>query len=194
MTDFDALYQANPDPRSVASAWYERRKRAILMSALPRERYCRALELGCGTGETTRLLASRCDAIDAVDASATAMAQCRQTLCKDGLRNVRLDVIRLPHSWSVSEGEQPDLIVVAELAYYFSDLDLDCFLLQCARTLANEGDWLMCHYLRPFHDRRQDADKVHDKIGDLAGFARVVAHSDQDFRLDVWRKQERPAP
>lgn len=36
---FEQMYQADPDPWQVASRWYERRKRDLLLAALPRERY-----------------------------------------------------------------------------------------------------------------------------------------------------------
>ncbi|HEY0295404.1 MAG TPA: class I SAM-dependent methyltransferase, partial [Bordetella sp.] len=171
MTDldshFDALYQASADPWSVTTAWYERRKRATLMAALPRERYRHALELGCGNGATTRLLAERCDAVRAVDSSPAAVARCAHAVAAGGFTNVQLDVCRLPDTWPLQQGEPVDLIVVSELAYYFTDADLDRLLSRCRQALAQDGDWLMCHYTRPFHDRLQDTARIHDKINNL---------------------------
>jgi len=193
MTDFDALYQADPDPWSVATAWYERRKLSILMAALPGERYRQAFEPGCGNGAATRMLARRCDAVHAIDASPAAISHCRRALDEDGLSNVRADVAALPGAWPAGPDGRTDLIVVSELAYYFTEAELRGFLLRCARMLSPGGDWLMCHYRKPFHDRLQDTDRLHDQVGRLDGLSRIVAHDDRDFRLDVWRKRKDPA-
>ncbi len=69
MNDFESLYRQSPDPWQVRTSWYEQRKRALLIAALPQARYGRVLEVGCGNGEMTRLLAPRCDMLVAVDGS-----------------------------------------------------------------------------------------------------------------------------
>ena len=66
---FEQMYQADPDPWQVASRWYERRKRDLLLAALPRERYAHGFEPGCGNGETTQRLLQRCERLCAVDFS-----------------------------------------------------------------------------------------------------------------------------
>lgn len=187
--DFDLLYQEQADPWSVTTAWYERRKRDILMTALPRERYTFGLELGCGIGATTRLLAQRCDSICAVDGSSVAISRCAEVLAKDGCSNVQLGTCQLPQAWPLQHGWQPDLIVVSELAYYFSDAALDCLLQRCQAALTDDGDWLMCHYTAPFHDRHQDTARLHDKIDALGGIQRIIRHDDEQFQLCVWRKK-----
>lgn len=189
MTDFDALYRSNPDPWAVRTSWYERRKRGILLAALPRERYRCALELGCGTGDTTCLLASCCGTVYAVDGAPAAIEQCAQAIRNAALSNVRLEVRQLPEAWPFMESECADLIVVSELAYYLSDGEFDCFLQRCMQSLAVEGDWLMCHYQGAFHDRRQLTDQMHQAVGGLAGLRHLITHDDRHFRLDVWRKE-----
>jgi len=188
MTDFEAMYRRDADPWSVRSAWYERRKRALLMAALPRERYRLALELGSGTGETTRVLAARCDAVRAVDLSATAVESSRQRLSSDGLDHVDVAVMRLPEAWPLGEHAQADLIVVSELAYYFDDAALARFFAKCHASLALGADWVMCHYTRDFHDRCQPTHRLHDAVDTMPDLCRIVTHVDEDFRLDVWRR------
>ncbi|MBV7481393.1 bifunctional 2-polyprenyl-6-hydroxyphenol methylase/3-demethylubiquinol 3-O-methyltransferase UbiG [Bordetella sp. BOR01] len=190
MTDFEALYRRDPDPWAVRTSWYERRKRAVLMATLPREDYRYALELGCGTGEATRLLASRCAAVHVADGSPTAIARCGQAMARDGMSNVQLDVLQLPASWPLQAGDSADLIVVSELAYYFPDQDLETFFIRCLQSLAVGGDWVMCHYKAQFDDRCQATSRIHDAIDDFAGLRRIVAHDDECFRLDIWRRHQ----
>ncbi len=188
MTDFDALYRSNPDPWAVRTAWYECRKRAVLMAALPRPTYGMALELGCGTGEATRVLATRCADIRAVDLSPTAIAIARAALAEAGTDHVQLHEMRLPGAWPLAAGAVADLIVVSELAYYFDDADLDVFVMRCRDSLAPDGDWVMCHYTCDFHDRRQSNARLRDAVHALSGLRRVISHDDERFRIDVWRK------
>ena len=62
---FAELY-AGGDPWA-GDSWYEVRKRAVVLAALPRERYRRAFEPGCGAGELTAELAGRCDVVHSSD-------------------------------------------------------------------------------------------------------------------------------
>ncbi|MCQ9615706.1 class I SAM-dependent methyltransferase [Paenalcaligenes niemegkensis] len=190
MTDFETLYRQTPDPWSVKTAWYERRKRSLLMACLPRERYRYALELGCGTGDITTLLASRCNAVCAVDTSETAVGQCLERLASDHISNANVQMMHIPSSWPELT-EQADLIVASELFYYFCDLELDKLLARCLQTLIPGGDWLMCHYTEQFHDRRQNTEKMHNRVDELPGLHHLVSHGDASFRLDIWRKLER---
>ncbi|MGB6102731.1 MAG: class I SAM-dependent methyltransferase [Pusillimonas sp.] len=191
MTDFEALYKQHSDPWALGTAWYERRKRSLLLACLPCERYQCALELGCGTGDTTMLLAARCQTVQSVDLSETAIARCRQRLTDDGISNVHAQIMRIPAAWPDMPIKQADLIVVSELAYYLDDPDLDELLIQCLQSLAPGGDWLMCHYTDEFHDRCQNTDKMHAMVDGHPGLKRLVSHGDEHFRLDIWRKHER---
>lgn len=190
MTDFESLYQSDPDPWSVGTAWYERRKRGVLMASLPHEGYGHALELGCGTGHTTRLLAWRCETVCAVDVSPTAIVECGRLLAGDGAANVQLERLNLPHSWPRMANESANLVVASELAYYFSDKDLETFLSSCLQSLAIGGDWVMCHCKTEFHDTQQTTEQIHHAMENLAGIERIVTHDEACFRLDVWRKYE----
>ena len=72
--DFDRLYASDPDPWQVATSWYERRKIDIALACLRRPRYRFAWDAACGTGELAAMLAARCDAVLASDASDRACA------------------------------------------------------------------------------------------------------------------------
>ena len=77
---FTELYADGADPWR-ADSWYERRKRAVVLASLPRERYRRAFEPGCGTGELTLELAARCGAVLASDPVAEAVRRARAAHC-----------------------------------------------------------------------------------------------------------------
>ncbi|MBK0297255.1 hypothetical protein IAE22_36045, partial [Bacillus sp. S34] len=64
---FDAHYARKPEGWDFEGSWYERRKRAVTMAALPRERFRSALELGCATGVLTAELTERADTVLGTD-------------------------------------------------------------------------------------------------------------------------------
>ena len=70
---FDGMYARSADPWGFTSRWYERRKYAISLAMLPRERYRRGFEPGCSIGVLTRQLAGRCDRLLACDVAAAAV-------------------------------------------------------------------------------------------------------------------------
>lgn len=194
MTDFEALYQSNPDPWDIHESWYERRKQEILLACLPRHSYGQALELGCGTGELTARLAQRCDCVLAIDLSPTAIDHCRTALAQAQISNVQTFVMRVPDAWPADVQGRFDLIVVSELAYYLADDAVEPLLDCCRRSLAAKGDWVMCHYLPDFHDRRQDTLTLHHHLSEACHAAHVISHRDEQFVLDIWRIKERGAP
>lgn len=48
---FDGLVAGNDDPWAFRQRWYEQRKRAITLAALPRPHYRAIFEPGCANGE-----------------------------------------------------------------------------------------------------------------------------------------------
>lgn len=193
MTDFDALYSRTPDPWGLRTTWYERRKLDVLMACLPRERYRHALDLGCGEGEAARRLADRCDAVRAVDGSATAIARCKEWASRAGATHVTAEVLQLPGEWPAGMDVAADLVVVSEVAYYLDDSNLDLFLERCAASLAPGGDWVMCHFKDAFDDSLQQVGHIHGLVDAGGQVVRLAAHDDERFRLDVWRKPGRNA-
>ncbi|KRA02767.1 MAG: SAM-dependent methyltransferase [Achromobacter sp.] len=186
---FERLYRADPDPWRVASAWYERRKRGLVLAALRRERYRHAFEPGCGTGEMTRCLALRCARVCAVDVAPAAAAQCRTRVDGEGMDHVQVLALDLPRQWPDTPAGGFDLIVVSEVAYYLDDAALSLFLSGVDASLAEHGEIVACHWRPDFADRLQPTDTLHAAIGALSGLAREVHHEEDAFRLDLWRRQ-----
>src|SRR5687768_16549702 len=91
---FIGTYLAKTDPWDNATSWHNRRKYAVAMASLPRERYSRAYEPGCAIGMLTRLLAERCDELLAVDCVDEAVATAREQVLQ--FAHVRVEPAMLP--------------------------------------------------------------------------------------------------
>lgn len=182
---FEALYSASDDPWDVRGAWYEQRKRALLLAGLARPRYRGAFEPGCGNGEMSAALALRCDRLLACDGAASALDAARRRL--DGLANVRFEQRRLPHDWPRKESF--DLIVVSELAYYFSLPDVGAMLSAAVACLEPGGELVLCHYQGDFDDRLCTTEAVHAAAHAMPGLRRLSRHQDEQFVLESWRKE-----
>ncbi|MEW6022020.1 MAG: class I SAM-dependent methyltransferase [Pseudomonadota bacterium] len=195
---FEALYAADEDPWSVRAAWYERRKRALLLASLGKARYRQVFEPGCGNGEMSAALAARCERLLACDGAASAVAAARRRLqqvaqdaVQDGAQDVAPEAVRieqrsLPAQWPGERGY--DLVVISELAYYFGGADLEDLLARAHAMLDAGGELAMCHYLHDFDDRVSATAQGHALAGRLPGMRRTVHHLDQDFLLEIWQK------
>ncbi|HIV69371.1 MAG TPA: nodulation S family protein [Candidatus Aquabacterium excrementipullorum] len=181
---FDDLYRRDADPWQVHTRWYEQRKQALLLAALPHRRYGRAFETACGTGALTSALAERCDELLASDASETAVRITQAHLARQGAAS-HVSVVRqaLPADWPSGRF---DLIVVSEWAYYISHADLQALAQACGDSLAPKGCLVACHWRPDFPDRRHTTDALHALLGDHPGWTRMVHHQEEDFLLDVW--------
>ncbi len=186
---FERLYRADADPWRVATAWYERRKRGLLLAALGLERYRHVFEPGCGAGELTRCLARRAGRVCAVDVAPAAAARCRERLAAEGLGNVDVRVLDLPAQWPLAPPGGFDLIVVSEIAYYLDDRALVRFLRNADASLADGGEIVACHWRPDFDDRLQPTDALHGALGALPGLVLRAHHEEPEFRLDLWRRQ-----
>lgn len=139
---FEALYRADPDPWRFRTSEYEREKYAATLQALTRPRYGRALEVGCSIGVFTAQLAPRCDALLAIDGSATALDAARVACA--ALPGARFEVRLVPDAFP--EGRF-DLIVLSEVLYYLHPVDLDRVAARCLEALEPGGDLVLCHWL-----------------------------------------------
>ena len=137
---FEDKYQSDIDPWQFRSSAYEHEKYQATIAALSRPRYARALEVGCSIGVLTQLLAPRCDALVAIDASATAIAAARE----NAPGNVSYEIGTLPQDFPPGSF---DLIVLSEVLYYFVEADLQRVAALCLDALAPGGDIIACHWL-----------------------------------------------
>ncbi len=180
--DFDALYRADSDPWGVNSTWYEQRKLAVMLACLPRTRYARGWEPGCGPGITTSALAGRVDKLVATDSSQVAVDLAR-TRCRE-LSHVVVGRSTLP---DVPVTPPVDLIIAAEFLYYVEDLP---GALDALWSVAAPGSHVVfMHWANRPDDAYRSGPDMHAQIAIDAidrEALRVVAHSDSDFTLDIY--------
>jgi LmbE family N-acetylglucosaminyl deacetylase/SAM-dependent methyltransferase len=181
---FDGTHAARDDPWGVTTRWYERRKRALVLGALPDERYGTVLEVGCSIGVVTSELAPRADHVLALDVSPVAVQRARERLADQP--HVRVDCADA--SEGLPEGRW-DLVVLGEVGYYLEPAALTTLLDGVAAALTPTGTLVACHWRHGAHDFAQGGDEVHAVLADWAeraGLHRVVQHVEADFLLDVF--------
>ena len=184
---FDALYAASDDPYVSRERWYEARKRAVLLAALPQARFLNAYEPGCGVGELTRALAPRCDRLLSSDFSAQAVALARERT--SGCPNVRIARHTLPADWPHAEGPF-DLIVLSEVGYFLQRDDMQRVAECCMSSLDAGGTLVACDWRPDFTQRSLSTADVQGMLAAI-GLARLVLHEEDDFVLQVWSRDAR---
>lgn len=176
---FDAKYRADPDPWRVTTSWYERRKYALTIAGLPRERYRSVWEPGCSIGVLTALLAGRADTVDASDTSRRAVGVARQRL--SGVDGVTVTHAALPAG---PPGERYDLVVMSEVLYYLTEADRESSLREADRVVM-EGDLVVVHWRHHPDDAWAAGAAVNAQVRTRPGWASTVRHEEDDFVLDV---------
>jgi SAM-dependent methyltransferase len=180
---FARLYDEADDPWRISTGWYERRKRALVLAALPQERVSIAFEPGCSNGELTAELAHRCDRLIAWDLVESAVERTRaRTTDSPG---VEVRQAALPSAWP---DEVADLIVIGEVGYYLAETDLQLAVDGALAHLSDGGTLLAVHWRHPAPDYPLRGDEVHAIIDARAELERLGRYRDDDFVLDVWTR------
>ncbi|WP_285137600.1 bifunctional PIG-L family deacetylase/class I SAM-dependent methyltransferase [Microbacterium sp. lyk4-40-TSB-66] len=180
---FDDIYARHDDPWGFDLRWYEERKRAVLLAALPRRRYRATFEAGCSTGALTVELAGRSDRVLAVDLAAAALDRARRRM--PDAAHVELRRGTLPDDWPTGEF---DLVVLSEVAYYWAGADLDRGLTAAVASLSADGHLVACHWRHPVAEYPRSGDSVHDALAERADLVRLVRHEEEDFVLEVFAR------
>ncbi len=181
---FDGVYADDDDPWRFESSAYEDAKYRATVAALPRERYRRALEIGCSIGVLTARLASRCDELLALDVNERALdsarRRCRQ-LAQVSFARMQVPV-QFPHGHF-------DLVVLSEVGYYWSADDLAKAADRILAALLPDASLLLVHWTAPVADYPLDGDAVHDHFMQQVGLGRLRhAHGERqpEYRLDLF--------
>jgi len=177
---FDDFYSGKTDPWGFESRWYEKRKRALTVASLPRERFTSAFEPGCAIGVLTAELAGRCESLLATDISELPLHQARRRLA--GQPGVRFAQLQVPQEWP----DGPfDLVVLSEIGYYCGPADLSRLIRSAVASLTADGVLVACHWRHPVAEYPISGDAVHRQLRDESGLAVLSEHVEEDFRLDV---------
>lgn len=211
---FDALYNNNADPWQYQTRWYEKRKREICLAMMPKSHYHHAIELGCGNGVLSELLAQRCQALISIDGNQHAVQLAKERLAESPHAHVIQGVIPTillnlerkfietdSLSSNVSTTNSPfDLIVISEVLYYLEPNDIDTVIAWAQQNLAIGGTLLCCHWRYAIDGFAMTGETVHQRLhqvfnatndNDKASCQVTFNHQsqvvDSDFLLDVWQ-------
>ncbi|MFP7759972.1 PIG-L family deacetylase [Marisediminicola sp. LYQ85] len=178
---FSDFYEGKSDPWGFETRWYEIRKRQLTVASLPRPLFASGLEIGCSIGVLTADLAGRCASLLATDIAEQPIATARARLIEQN--HVEITRADVPTEWP--DG-QFDLVVVSEVAYYWSAEDLDRVLERIALALTPDGVVVACHWRHPVEGYPQRGDDVHRAFREHPALALLSEHREDDFLLDVF--------
>ncbi|WP_186813413.1 PIG-L family deacetylase [Cellulomonas xylanilytica] len=178
---FDATYGRHDDPWGYTDRWYEERKRALTLAALPDPRYGHVLEIGCGIGVLTAELAQRADRLLAVDVSVAAVERARTRV--SALPQVRVEVADVADAVPVGSF---DLVVLSEVGYYLDRATLSRVLGDLRARLAPGGTLLACHWRHPVEAYPLSGDDVHRVLRRTTDLTLLAEHREKDLLLEVY--------
>ncbi|GAA3284544.1 bifunctional PIG-L family deacetylase/class I SAM-dependent methyltransferase [Paenarthrobacter aurescens] len=177
---FDEVHTREDDPWGYTSSWYERRKRALTLAALPEESYESGLEIGCSIGTLSEELAGRCQRFLGVDASSAALAQASERLSRFPAAEVRH--LTMPGQWPQGTF---DLVVLSETGYYFSPDELSTLLARIQESARPGATLILCHWRHPISGWQLDAEAVHARARHQLGWPTHGLYREKDFMLEV---------
>lgn len=183
---FDGIFAQDDDPWLLASSPYEAAKFARTLGVLADRRYATALEVGCAQGVLTERLASFCDALLAVDIAAKALEYARER-CREWPQ-VRFQQIAFPSERPAISA--PDLVVLSEVVYYWSDADILVAGEWLRANIAVGGRVVLVHWTGET-DYPQTGDGAVTKLLALLGDIVEVelAERTEHYRLDLWTRR-----
>lgn len=178
-----ALYEHSGDPWNTHASPYERQKFAETMASLPRPRYRLCLEVGCGAGALSKLLAQRCDTLVAMDCTAGALATASARAAGP---NVVFIGGAAPGAWPT---QPPDLVVLSEVLYFMTDEDSAGLALRLANDCAPDCDVVLVNWLGDTGGAiggAAAAARLIDKTTDT--HYRLASRTYDMYRIDVLRR------
>jgi SAM-dependent methyltransferase len=181
---FEQMFNVSDDPWSFRTRWYEKRKRALTLASLQRQRYQRVFEPACANGELSALLARRCESLLCQDINETAVGLARRRLREHD--NVCVEHARIPADWP---GGSFDLIVLSEVGYFLDPEEWAQVIQKTLRSLSDDGAVIACHWLHPVEGCSQDGREVHKRLDEHLRLHRLLRHEEADFLLEYWSRQ-----
>lgn len=176
---FDDIYERDADPWRFETSDYERRKYDDTIAMLGGRRFASGFEIGCSIGVLTARLAAVCDALLSVDINARAL-QAARVRCAH-LEHVSFAEMAVPHEFPKARF---DLVVVSEVAYYWSDADLKLAIDRICDS-APGGQIELVHFLPPVEDYVRDGDAVHAMFLADPRLSPIRQTRAERYRIDV---------
>ncbi len=176
---FARVYANDSDPWKFATSAYEREKYDATLRALGDVRFARVLEIGASIGVLTERLARACDALVALELDPTALAAARERNRHHA--HVTFERAKFPDD---APPGPFDLVVVSEVAYYWSDDDFARARATIA-ALAPGGTVVLVHFTPVVDDYPRTGDDVHDAFLADPRFAHRFGSRAARYRLDV---------
>lgn len=177
---FEAAYGAGGDPWASEDPRYsyQRWKYEGLIALLPPDRHFgRTLDLGCGTGALSRLLAARSGEVLGLDIAQEAVTRAAQRA--RGLANIRFEQADVTNLQAGLDGLF-DLVVVADTLYYLDatdELSLATIASRIARLLAPGGLCLVAnHYFFRADPESRLSRRIHEAFAAAPALARHAEH------------------
>lgn len=180
---FESMYGSDSDPWQFDTSWYEARKYALTLAALPQPHYRRAIEPGCAHGTLTEQLADRCDELISFDFIDEVVERARRRLADRPHVHVLNETF--PGYWPSGTG---DLVVWSEVAYYTADPSWQSAVAGLDRWLEPGGTLIAVHYTGATN-YAVSGTEVRRRIDDIGFLERVTMLEDQSFELGVWQRR-----
>lgn len=184
---FERFY-AQPDPWGMTTSENERAKYALTLDMCEAGPFDRALEIGCGEGSFTVLLAPRCRSLLALEISSRAVRRAQERLARHEWVSVRRAT--LPADYP---DERFDLIVASDVLYYWTNEDLRRTIPLIEDSLSVGGRLVTLHYARPI-TAASTGETVHDILSETVTLFPVLSETreigeDRPYRINVWDKR-----
>lgn len=179
---FDKLFASNGDPWDIDTSAYERGKREAAIAALRERRFQRILEVGCAGGALTEFLATRADAILALDVSIRAVELARRRLGRSAC--VEIVAAEVPSYWP--EGKF-DAVILSEVLYFLSADEVCTVSRMAHESLTNDGVCLLVNWTGP-NDLPIDGDTAVELVLAAAPWSVTMARREESYRLDLLGK------
>ena len=186
----EAVY-ADADPWASADPAYryQRRKYETILSLLPAHRFRSAVDLGCGVGLMTRMLASHADTVLGLDLAQAAIdsAQAR-TPMPPSVRFAQADLLDLPRTMD----GQFDLVVLADTLYYLRPIDealLAQLALRAAQLLVPGGLCVLAnHYFTGLDTDSRLSRRIHNAFVRSPVFSVIGNHRRPFYLVSILQK------
>jgi protein-L-isoaspartate O-methyltransferase len=182
LSDFEARYQAEPDPWGYTTSGYERDKYTATLAACGPGPFAHALELGGSIGVFSAMLAPRCHRLTTIDAAPTAVELARQRLAGANMPGLLILHGTIP-------GEIPDgpydLVVASEILYYLAADELEATLDRLYAQTRRGARIVAVHWREDGPERPLRADDVHATLRRRPWLQAVVRADTDEYRLDV---------